>query len=310
MLAQVLGDLVDGVGGGDVEPQRGAPHPAGRLGQRLGGRFDVDRDDARTVAGEHLGDRRADAAGRARHDGDLAVQRPFPITRRCGVRLPDVEHLAVHVRRLGRQDEPHGRFQARRSGFGVRRQVHQRDRAAVAQLLAQRAGKALQRALGDALVRAGGAVGRGADHRHAGRVAQVAQQRGEELVQPLEPFGRRDAGGVEDQPAELVGPAPAQVVADQVVVGVQRRAQRLDDSALPADQQRPGQRRITGAIAAQRLGLGNTELLGEKRTRTGVDDLREQIGRDLGSHRSYLPCSCEVGVCLQHNRIEDELTAE
>lgn len=25
MLAQVLGDLVDGVGGGDVEPQRGAP---------------------------------------------------------------------------------------------------------------------------------------------------------------------------------------------------------------------------------------------------------------------------------------------
>ena len=155
MVAQMLGDLVDGIVGGDVEPQRGATDAAGGLGQGLGGGFHVDRDDAGPVAGEHLGDRRADAAGGAGHDGDLAVQRPVPVGRWRGVGRPDKENLAVDVRRLGRQDEPQGGFQARRGRFGVRRQVHQRHRGAAAQLLAQRAGEALQRALGDPLVGAG-----------------------------------------------------------------------------------------------------------------------------------------------------------
>ena len=51
------------------------------------------------------------------------------------------------------------------------------------QLLAQRAGEALQRALRDPLVDARGFVGRGADDDDPAGMAEVAQQRGEELVQ-------------------------------------------------------------------------------------------------------------------------------
>ena len=260
------------------------PTRAGGLGQSLGGGLHVDRDDASAVAGEHLGDGCADAAGGAGHDGDLAVQRPVPVGRWRGIGRPDIEDLPVDVGRLGRQDESQGGFQARRGGFGVRRQVHQRHGGAVAHFLAQRAGEALQRALRDPLVGAGGLVGRGADHHDARAVAQVAQHRREEVVQSLEAGRRRDAGGVENQPAELVGPPAAQVVAHQVVVLVQRRPQRLDDPAVPADQQRSGQCRITGPVAAKGLRLRHAKLLCHKRSGAGVDDLREQIGRAFGSH--------------------------
>src|SRR6202012_4133551 len=108
VVTQVFGDLVDGVVGGDVEPQRRAADLAGCLGERLGGRLNVDRDDAPAVAGEHRGDGRADTAGGAGDDGDLSVQRPIPVGRRCRVRSPDVDHLAVDVGRLGRQDETQG----------------------------------------------------------------------------------------------------------------------------------------------------------------------------------------------------------
>ena len=67
----------------------------------------------------------------------------------------------------------------------------------------------------------------------------------------LRPSGVGDAGGVEDQAAERVGPAAADVVADQVVVVGQRGAQGFGDAALAADQQRAGQRRLTGPVAAQ-----------------------------------------------------------
>ena len=123
-----------------------------------------------------------------------------------------------------------------------------------------------------------GVVGGGADDHDATGVADVAQQRREELVQRLQPGRRGDAGGVENQPAERVGPAAAKVGAHHVIVLVQRRAQRLDNPALAADQQRAGQRRIAGPVAAQFLGLRNAELLGEKRAGPGVDELGEQIG--------------------------------
>ena len=114
---------------------------------------------------------------------------------------------------------------------------------------------------------AAGFLGRGADDDDAPRRAEVAQQRGEELVQRLQSGGLGDAGGVEHQPAERVGPAAAEVVRHHVVVLGQRGAQRLDDAALTADQQRSGQRRIAGPVAAQRLGLRDAELLGEERSR-------------------------------------------
>ena len=58
--------------------------------------------------------------------------------------------------------------------------VHEQERlqrhgGAVAQFLAQRAGEALQRALRDPLVGAGGGVGRGADDHDARAAAEVAE---------------------------------------------------------------------------------------------------------------------------------------
>ncbi|CKN73707.1 Uncharacterised protein [Mycobacterium tuberculosis] len=257
------------------------------------------------VASEHLGDGCADAAGRAGHNGDLAVQRLLPVGRRCGIVRPDREDLAVDVGRLGRQQESHGRLEAGSCGLGVRRQVDQRRCRTAAQFLAQRAGEALQRALRDPLVRAGGRFGCAANNHHAPATAEIAQYRSKELVQPLEPGRLCDAGGVEDQPAERVRPAPAQVVSYQVVVLFECRAQWFDDPAGPADQQRPGQWRFACSIAAKRLGLRNTQLPGQKRSWTGVDNLREQIGRTLGSHFSCLPYRVGVGRANTRNRIED-----
>jgi hypothetical protein len=116
---------------------------------------------------------------------------------------------------------------------------------------------------------------RGADDDHATGVADVAQQRGEELVQRRQLRRRGDAGGVEHQPAEGIRPASAEVGAHHVVVGVQGYSQRLDQPAVAADQQRTGQRRFTGPVPTQFLGLRHTELLGEIRTGPGVDDLGE-----------------------------------
>ena len=156
VLADVRGDAVDRVVGGDVERQRGAADLGGGLGQRVCRALDVDRDHLRAVAREHLGDRRADAARGTGHDRDLAVQRLVPVGRRRGVGGADVENLAVDVGRLGGQQEPQGGLQAGRGGFGVGGQVDQRRGRAVAQLLAQRAGEALERALRRALVDAAG----------------------------------------------------------------------------------------------------------------------------------------------------------
>ena len=113
---------------------------------------DVDADDLGAVAGEHLGDGGADAAGRAGDDRDLAVQRLVPVGRWGGVGGPDVEHLAVDVCRLRRQQEPQRGLQAVAAGLASAAEVHQRHRRTVLHLLAERAGEALQCTLGDALV--------------------------------------------------------------------------------------------------------------------------------------------------------------
>src|SRR6185312_12677947 len=100
VLAQMRGNPVDSVVGGDVEGQRRAADTAGRLGQCLGGGVHVDRHHAGPVTREHLGDRRADAAGGTGDDADLAVQRPVPILERGRVGGADMEHLTVDVGRL------------------------------------------------------------------------------------------------------------------------------------------------------------------------------------------------------------------
>ena len=100
VVAQVLGDLVDGVVGGDVQRQRGPAHLRGGLAERVGGGLDIDGDHPCAVAGEHLGDGRADSARRAGDDRDLAVQRPVPVGGWRRIGGADVEHLTVDVGRL------------------------------------------------------------------------------------------------------------------------------------------------------------------------------------------------------------------
>lgn len=116
-------------------------------------------------------------------------------------------------------------------------------------------------------------------------------------MQPGQPGRRGDAGGVEDQTAERVGPPTAEVVADQLVVAGERGAQRLGHPAFAADQQWSGQRRLADPVAAQRLGLRNAELLGQERSGAGVHDLGQQVRGKLGALGASccLPCG---DVCL------------
>ena len=163
VLAQVLGDPVDGVVGRHVERQRRRADFRGGLPEILVGPLHVDGHHAGAVAGEHLGDGRADAAGGAGHQRDLAVQRPVPVGGGRRVGRADPEDLSVDVGRLAGQDEPQRRLEARRGGLRVGGQVHQVHGGAAAQLLAQRAREPLERALRDALVTAARLLGRGAD---------------------------------------------------------------------------------------------------------------------------------------------------
>ncbi len=85
--------------------------------------------------------------------------------------------------------------------LGALGDVHELDRAAVADLLAEAAGEALKCALGHAL----GALdllGRGADDDHVRAAVEAAEDGGEELAKRLQVGGRREAGGVEDQALE------------------------------------------------------------------------------------------------------------
>ena len=73
--------------------------------------------------------------------------------------------------------------------LGAGSDVHQVDGAALADLLAERAGEALEGALGDALVVVLGLLRDGAEHEDAGVGGEAAHQRGEELLQ-REQLGR------------------------------------------------------------------------------------------------------------------------
>jgi hypothetical protein len=75
------------------------------------------------------------------------------------------------------------------------------------QFLAQRAGETLQRTLRDPLIGARGFVGCGADDDDPTGMADVAQQRGEKLVQRRQLRRGGDAGGVENEPASGGSPA-------------------------------------------------------------------------------------------------------
>ena len=184
MLAQVLGDPVDGVVGGDVERQRGAADLGRGLAERLArARSTSTHDHAGAVAGEHLGDGGADAARRAGHQRDLAVQRLVPVGGRRGVGRTDAEHLAVDVGRLGRTAGTAASTRARsrpawRRGTG-------RPAPTVAPRRISLPSERVKPSSARCAIRSCDAarlLRRGADDDDAARRAEVAQQRREELV--------------------------------------------------------------------------------------------------------------------------------
>ena len=112
----------------------------------------VDATTTRAVTVQHPRDRLADAAAGAGHQGDLAGQRAVRVGDLAGradaAVGADPHDLPRDVRRLGREQE------AQRRGdlvLGAGRDLHELDRAALADLLAEAAGEALEGALGDPL---------------------------------------------------------------------------------------------------------------------------------------------------------------
>ncbi len=213
------------------------------------------------VARDGGGDRLADPARGAGDQHDLALQRAVPVLGEGGLALPDADHLARHVGRLGPEQEAQGGLGV---ALGAGLDVHQLHRRAVADLLAQRAGEALQRALGGGLAGARAVLGRGAQHHHPAVGLQAADDRVEELVQRPEALRAVDAGGVVDDRAELavIGGGVEHLGPDGAHDGVQRLAEAAGGGR--PDQRRAVQHGLAGLEAPQPRRLGEAELLGEE----------------------------------------------
>ena len=171
LLLDVLGDPLRRVLGGDVERQVVAAELVHQRLQLARGLRYVDAEDRRAVAVQHLGDLLADAARGAGDDRDLAGERLRGVGDRgglVGAGGAETGDLAGDVGALRREEEGEGGLERL---LGTRRDVHQVDGAALADLLAERAGEALERALGDALLVAVGLLGDGAEH-HDPRTAR------------------------------------------------------------------------------------------------------------------------------------------
>ena len=205
LVLDVLGDPLRRVLGGDVECELVAVELAHHGLQLAGGLGHVDAEDGGAVAVQHPGDLLADAAARAGDDGDLAGQWPGPVRDVLGdgggaVR-PDPDHLAGDVGGLRRQQERQRRGER---AVGRRHDVHELGGAAAADLLAERAGEALERALGDAFPSGVRGLRRSAQYDETRACLEAAQQWREELLQVGELLGGGDAGGVEDQALVLL----------------------------------------------------------------------------------------------------------
>ena len=143
MSAVALGEHAGRAVGRDVELQRGPADAVGDLRQVLALGRDVDADHVRAVARQHLGDRRADAARRARDRRGLRPPAAGPSRPARGGR-PRRPGSPARTRR------PSGRTAGSAASTRDRRQpddVHEVGGRAVADLLAERADEALERAL-------------------------------------------------------------------------------------------------------------------------------------------------------------------
>ncbi len=147
-----LCDRGRGVRIGDVELDRLRLQPLGNCLQLLREGRDVEQGQLGAVAAQDGGDRFADPARGAGDQRLHAVQRLFPFElRRLGDGWADSNHLAGDIGGAGGEEEAQGGVEL---VLGAGCNVDELRRDAAADLLAQRAGEALQRPLG------GGRAGR------------------------------------------------------------------------------------------------------------------------------------------------------
>ena len=274
LVLDVLGDPLRRVLGGDVQGEVVAVQLAHHGLQLARGLRDVDAQDGGAVAVQHPRDLLADAAARAGHDRDLAGERPGPVLHLLGhgggAVAADPDDLAGHVGRLRGEQERQRRGER---AVGGGRDVHELDRAAAADLLAERAGEALERPLGDALTGGVRRLRGRAEHDDPRAGLEAAQQRGEELLELDEPVRGGDAGRVEDQPLVLlVGRDAGAVVLDRGDAEVVERGDHgLAQPAGAADDDRAADQRVALGPALEPDRVGQAEVLGQQLADGGVD---------------------------------------
>ena len=196
----------------------------------------------------------------------------------------DADDLPGDVRRLRRQQE--GERGADRA-VGGRRDVDELDGPAAADLLAERAGEALQRALRDALG-ARRQLRRRTDHDHARAPLEPAHQGGEELLEREQPGGVGDAGGVEDEclGARTVGEVGRGGDAEAVEGG----GEHLGQAPLPSQHDEPVDEGGAVAPALQRGRVGQAEVLDEQLA-------------DRGGHEALVAVAHGGGIPLRWVRV-------
>src|SRR5699024_1262568 len=131
------------------------------------------------------------------------------------------------------------------------------------------AAEALEAALGDGLVGGLGQLRGGAQNDDAAVRGELAHHRVEEVVELVELFWLGDAGRVEDEGGVLAVTG----VAGQVVVRIQQGGDRVDQAALTTDEHEARQRWLAGLVAAQLLGLRQTDLVSQEVAERGLDEL-------------------------------------
>ena len=191
-----------------------------------GGLRHVDADDRGAVAVQHPGDLLADAAAGAGDERDLAGQRACPVGDLGGRRRCRWRRCGRPGRRRrptwGRAGRPASTSTARLGALG---DVDELDGAAAADLLAERAGEALERALGDPLARPRPAPAACRARPRAGSVSRLRISGVKKSLQRDQLGGVGDAGGVEDQALVRLALGAAASV-----------------EAMPSTSSRPGQR--------------------------------------------------------------------
>ena len=245
-VRQALGDLGGRVPVGDVELDRLGVQARGHLAQILGQGGHVQQDELGPVAVQGRGDRLADAPRGARDERCLALKGTLPVELgRLGHGLPHADDLAGDVGRARGEQEAQGGLDLLLGTLG---DVDELDGDAPADLLAQRAGEALERPLRGGLSY-GLLLWRRAQHDHPAGGLRAFDVDMEEALELDQLGGVGDAGGVEheclDRLLALGGPRCAGVLQQALQLSPQPPAGRS------SEQRRTGDGRHAGRVALQ-----------------------------------------------------------